>query len=71
MNSKQRRRAKRYWRYVVDLEYHSDWHLDVQRRQWCTENIGPQGYDWYSFGYGTEYQFHNPKHAAWFKLKWS
>ena len=39
MNSKQRRRSKRYWLYTIELE-EPTWELGIKRCKWLADNFG-------------------------------
>ena len=75
MNSKQRRKAARYWQYLYDLGA-IDWKKAIVIITWCEEQFGPKGRDRWHYRYISNYPtevmfwFHLEKDAAWFKLNW-
>lgn len=75
MNSHQRRKAARYWKYRFELIPRTTEEC-VSLLAWCNEQFGSMSRDrWHCryFSYfPTEliFWFHNEKDAAWFKLTW-
>jgi hypothetical protein len=71
MNSRQRRKARRYWKYDVIMVY-ANQNLDpYDARQWLEENMGKVGFRW-SFQNQDPwwFSFHSGKDAAFFSMKW-
>jgi hypothetical protein len=70
MNSHQRRKVERAWKYKIDLGDPSyDNYVDAIT--WCEKNIGTIGYNWSNIrDYGTFY-FTKPKYATAFALRWA
>lgn len=70
MNSKQKRRSMRYWKYTVEV-YEPWWSMD--RSDWLIKNFGCKNkgrrYAWCSWN-PTEYSFHQEKDYVAFLLRW-
>ena len=73
MNSKQRRKERREWKYKV-VTPTPDWHRYLDKFDWCVKNFGgcvddgwrdPRYYSDYA-----EWKFNCPKKAALFALRW-
>jgi hypothetical protein len=79
MNSKQRRKDHKRWRYHVQVEYPvtGSWGDDAVKYQkiwdWCTEHYGTIVHTcgWRDKDCGELWEFDCPKKAAYFALKWS
>ena len=46
MNSRQRRRARRYWRYEFVFSEDITFEEYIEIRDWCQQNLGRVGYRW-------------------------
>jgi hypothetical protein len=73
MNSHQRRKVNRAWKYQVTLGYceWDNYNNYCNARNWCNANFGKTGYtrtNRYSF---RTFYFKKPKAAAAFALRWS
>ena len=73
MNSYQRRRARRYWKYVVEMDYHN-WEKDPwEARAWLEDNMGRIGIKWGNQGNSNPwvFLFHDGPDANFFSMRWS
>jgi hypothetical protein len=73
MNSRQRRRARRYWKYTIEMDYHNDDKDPWEARTWLEDSMGKIGRRW---GQQTNnnpwvFFFHDGRDAAFFSMKWS
>ena len=79
MNSKQRRKDRKRWRYSVTIGYTdtSNWGDDAvvyqQIWDWCAKNFGTivDRCGWRDRDCGDRWEFDCPKKAALFALRWS
>ena len=72
MNSKQRRKSRRYWKYDVTMDYHNDKKHPWHARCWLEENMGKVGIRWSnSDSHPWFFNFRDSKDANFFSLKWS
>lgn len=76
MNSHQRRKSRRYWKYQIEFKVTDDVNVE-DIKQWCKDNIGKKyvvwGFDnsfWYQ-GEDQLFYFNKDKDAVKFTLKWS
>jgi len=72
MNSYQRRRARRYWKYTVEMDYQNDDKDPWAARTWLEQNMGEIGRRW--GGQASQnpwvFFFHDSKDATFFSMKW-
>ena len=70
MNSRQKRYARRYWKYIVEVD--EPWYA-TDRSDWLVENFGRRNkgrrYTWGSWS-PTWYQFHREQDYLAFVLRW-
>jgi len=70
MNSRQKRRSIRYWKYIVEVD--EPWYA-TDRANWLVTNFGRKNkgrrYCWGSWN-PTVYQFHNERDYLAFVLRW-
>jgi hypothetical protein len=72
MNSHQRRRSRRYWRYEVVMDHENDHKDPWDARCWLEDNMGQIGIRWGNMGiHPWLFFFHNSQDASFFSLKWS
>jgi len=71
MNSKQRRKSRRYWQYDVVMDYKNEDLDPWDARYWLEENMGKIGIRW---GTGINnpwtFYFKDGRDANFFMLKW-
>ena len=72
MNSYQRRLARRYWKYIVEMDYQNDDKDPWEARTWLEQNMGEIGRRWGGQAQQNPWVFffHDSKDAAYFSLKW-
>jgi hypothetical protein len=71
MNSKQRRKSRRYWKYDVVMDYYNEDKDPWEARCWLEENIGKIGLRWGNLNsHPWQFFFKDSKDAAFFSLKW-
>lgn len=77
MNSHQRRKSRRYWKYEIEFTINRNTNVD-DIKQWCKDNIGKiyvaWGFDngwWYKSGENQIFYFHKDTDAVKFTLKWA
>lgn len=70
MNAQQRRRSRRYWKYIVEVD--EPWYA-TDRADWLIKTLGSKNkgrrYCWSSWN-PTAYQFHDQQDYLVFLLKW-
>ena len=73
MNSYQRRLARRYWRYTVEMDYQNDYNDPWEARTWLENNMGEIGRRWGGQAQKNPwiFYFHDSKDATFFSLKWA
>jgi len=72
MNSHQRRKERREWRHVVQVEP-CDWERYLAMFKWCQKNFGPCVDDGWRDPrpvYHAKWVFNCPRKAVEFALKW-
>lgn len=71
MNSKQRRRSRRYWQYEVQMDCYNDDKDPWDAVCWLEENMGKIGIRWGRIGNEPWlFLFNDSKDANFFSLKW-
>lgn len=73
MNSYQRRLARRYWKYVVEMDYHNMDKDPWEARLWLEDNMGRIGIKWGNQGNSNPwvFLFHDGSDATFFSMRWS
>ena len=73
MNSKQRRKSRRYWRYDVIMDYENDDRDPWDARYWLEENMGEIGIRWGQMSSHNPWMFYfkDSRDAVFFSLRWS
>jgi hypothetical protein len=72
MNSHQRRKERREWKYIIDAPSR-DWYHYMEMFEWCQKNFGVTVADgwqdprWVGI---PEWKFNCPKKAAVFAMRW-
>jgi hypothetical protein len=69
MNSRQRRKIKRAWKYQVTLGQ-CGWDKYINAKGWCITHFGKPGYKWTNRYRFSIFYFKKPKEATAFTLRW-
>ena len=73
MNSKQRRKDRREWKYTI-VTPTQDWHHYIDMFDWCVKNFGGCVTDGWRdprhYSDCAEWKFNCPKKAAVFAMRW-
>lgn len=72
MNSHQRRKNRREWKYVVQV-YSQEWDHYIGIFKWCQQNFGitvASGWQDPRPTFDTRWKFNCPKKAAAFAMRW-
>ena len=71
MNAHQRRKARRYWRYEIMMDYENDAKDPWDARCWLEKNMGKIGVRWGNLGqHPWQFFFKDSQDANFFSLKW-
>lgn len=73
MNSHQRRQARRYWQYTVEMDYQNDDKDPWVARTWLEQNMGEIGRRWGGQAAHNPWVFffHAGADANFFSMRWS
>lgn len=72
MNSHQRRKERREWKYIIDVPTR-DWHHYMEMFEWCQKNFGitvADGWNDPRWLNTPAWKFNCPKKAAVFAMRW-
>ena len=70
MNSHQRRKATRYWRYHANINENTSFEEYMEIREWCQEKFGIVGHRWSNTPEYIGFSFCDDKDFTQFALRW-